>query len=403
MKRYLLLTGFLFSVMTCFSQNSYREVTLAELMKKKKSGDKNMIIVDVRTRGEYGDSSRSKNANIGRIKGAVNIPLQELMSDSQAIHRFDSFKDKDIYLICSHSYRSRAVSNMLLRNGFTHVNNTRGGMTEWYRRYDELLPYRNELETSDIHYKDMAPAELLGQLEENKTPLLIGIQNKPRMIWDSATVRLFKYFPLLKQAEYYAFSDSLKVLELVRKEKRPVVLFNMVNTGAAELAEWLNAKGITNSSYLVGGITLLYEYSLDKIGQERTNRYFVSPTSIDFITPSIYCKYFPSNGRNMQIIDVREDSIFNKIVEGVKHSYSHLKGAANFPSYRSMEDFEKIFPDKGKSYLFFNAFGPEGIELADALSKTGYKIKWMIGGYDRWEWFMNNMENFNCQDMLIEK
>jgi hypothetical protein len=41
--------------------------------------------------------------------------------------------------------------------------------------------------------------------------------------------------------------------------------------------------------------------------------------------------------------------------------------------------------------------------MADALTKKGYKISWMIGGLDRWEWYMNNTEDFKCNDRLVEK
>jgi hypothetical protein len=40
--------------------------------------------------------------------------------------------------------------------------------------------------------------------------------------------------------------------------------------------------------------------------------------------------------------------------------------------------------------------------LADALTKMGYKISWMIGGLDRWEWYMNNVEDFKCNDLLVQ-
>jgi rhodanese-related sulfurtransferase len=386
-----------------FAQNNYKEITLMDLMKKKIAGDKNMVIIDVRTRGEYNDTPHGKSGDIGRIRGAINIPLQELMSDSQKIHQFDDYKDKDIYLICSHSYRSRTVSNMLLKNGFKNVNNTRGGMTEWYRRFNELVAYRDQLDQTDINYRNISSAELFSSLGKNNQPMLIGIRNTPRFFWDSGTVLFYKYFPLLKDARYFDLKDSLKLFELVANDKqRPVILFNMVNSGAAEMAEWLKQKGISNASYLVGGINLLYEYAIDNLGKEIAGNFFTTSSAINFLTPSIYCTGRMYRTKTIQAIDLRADSLFNKVTEGVKHDYSHFKGSLNFHFTRGAEEFEKEFPNKNTEYLFFNSFGSDGIELADALTKKGYKVSWMIGGYDRWEWFMNNMENFSCQD-LFEK
>ena len=66
------------------------------------------------------------------------------------------------------------------------------------------------------------------------------------------------------------------------------------------------------------------------------------------------------------------------------------------------EAIEKEFPDKQKEYVFMNEFGGNGMDLAVALTKKGYKITWLNGGFDRWEWYMNNVEDFSCNDLLVE-
>lgn len=383
------------------AQNNYKEVTLPELMQKKRQGGENMVIVDVRSPGEYGDSSRGKSGNIGRIKDAINLNVQELQNDPAAVKKLDSYRDREIYLICSHSYRSRAASNILLKNGFTHVNNVRGGMTEWYRRYNEMAAYRDLLQDQDLSYINLSPAQLLGDLQQHKNILLLGIRNKPRFWWDSATVNYYRYFPLLKNTRYFDFADSLKLLEEVQKEPgRPVVLFNMVNNGAGELAEWLKQKGVPRVAYLVGGINLFFEYSSDLQPPVSTDEWFESQSTIRFITPRGFCN-MPAN-KNVQVVDIRHDSLFNKVNEGVKHNFKHLSGAVNYYAGRGADSFEQAFPDKKKQYVFINAFGSDGILLAADLSARGYKISWLNGGYDRWEWFMNNDEQFGCNNSLVQ-
>jgi len=92
------------------------------------------MLLDVRTPGEYHDSlTRGMHLNIGRIKEAVNMDLNLLRSNPEATKQLDRYREKDVYVICSHSYRSRVVSNRLLANGFSSVTNVRGGMSEWYR------------------------------------------------------------------------------------------------------------------------------------------------------------------------------------------------------------------------------------------------------------------------------
>ena len=168
-KFFILFIICLFFIFSANAQNNYNEVTLPELMNKLEKKDPNMIIVDVRTRGEYHDTSSTyQQTNIGHIKGAINIPLQDFRKDPATVHQLDIYKDKAIYVICSHSYRSRVVSNMLLDSGFTHVNNTQGGMTEFFRRYNELAPFENDFYETSIVYKNIAPSQLLKQLTGNK-------------------------------------------------------------------------------------------------------------------------------------------------------------------------------------------------------------------------------------------
>lgn len=397
----LILCLFILSF-SSMAQNNYNEISLPELMKKKQQGDKNMLIVDVRTKGEYGDTSRSMQSNIGHIKGAINITLQDLQQNPDAVKQLDAFRDKDIYLICSHSYRSRAASNILLKNGFSHVNNVRGGMTEWYRRYDELSPYDTEFLKKGISYKNISPAQLLNELNSGRNVLLLGIRNTPRFWYDSFNLKLYRYYPQFKKTVYFNYADSLKILEEAQKEKgRPIVLFNMLNSGAAELAEWLTTKSIRDISYLVGGENLLYEYVQNKQAAEKTSNFFTMQSGIRFISPPVYCAAITKN-KNIQMVDVRHDSLFNKINEGTKHDFKHLKDAVNFFEGRGTALFEQEFPDRKKEYVLVSDNGIDGLEFADALVKKGYKIYWLIGGLDRWEWYMNNVEDFGCNDFLIQ-
>jgi rhodanese-related sulfurtransferase len=359
--------------------------------------------VDVRSNGEYYDSATSyKQGNIGRIKGAMHIELQELRQNPDAVKKLDAYKDKDVYLICSHSYRSRAASNILLQNGFTHVNNVRGGMTEWFRRYDELSPFKTDFyETSD-KYTNLSPFQLYKKLDAGDKIMLIGISSPPKFFYDSFTVRLYQYSPAFKKTVYFNYADSLQVLEKIRKESpKEVILLNMVNRGAAELADWLTQKGIPNVSYLVGSQTLFYEYVLNKNLAAASDKFLVKKSKISFITPIIYCNDLTSK-KDVLLIDLREDSLFNKVNEGTKYNFKHLKDAINFPETKGEALFIKQFPDKKKEYILMSEHGIDGLELADALTKQGYTIHWLIGGQERFEWYMNNVESFDCMSELVE-
>ncbi|MGH2646697.1 MAG: rhodanese-like domain-containing protein, partial [Ginsengibacter sp.] len=312
MKPIFLTIIFSFLFLFGHSQKAYNEVTLPELLQSLEKKDPNMILVDVRTPGEYYDSSSIyQQSNIGHIKGAINIPLQEFRKDPATVHQLDAYRDKDIYVICSHSYRSRVVSNLLLDSGFQHINNTRGGMTEFFRRYNEVEPLETDLYETGINYKNIAPSQLIEELRTKKNPLLINVSNKPNYFWDSANIVFNKYFPAFKNAVSFNYADSLKILEIAKKETgRPLVLFNSINYGAAELARWITQKGIPNVSYLVGGTNLFYEYVANENLLPLVDKFIQMNSKIHFITPSVFCNKM-SVLNNTKIIDLRHDTVFN--------------------------------------------------------------------------------------------
>ena len=198
----------------------------------------------------------------------------------------------------------------------------------------------------------------------------------------------------------YNYADSLKILLRVKNENRPIVLFNNTNYGAAELANWLTQRGVENVSYLVGGTPLLYEYAVNENLIAGANKYLKKNSTINFITPSFYCDNM-SGQNNAKIIDLRHDTVFNQITNGAKYNYRHLKEANNYFEGKGAEEFQRQFPDKKINYAFVSENGIDGLELADALTKKGYKINWIMGGMQRWEWYMNNVETFKCMDYLV--
>lgn len=404
MKKFLHLLLCLFGIATITNaQNNYNEISLPALMEKKQQGDNNIVIVDVRTKGEYCDTvSRNKQSNIGRIKDAINIELRELQQNPEAIKQLEPYKDKEIYLICSHSYRSRSASNILLKNGFNHVNNVQGGMTEWFRRYDELAPYREQFYETANSYKNISPGQLLNLLSSGEKVQLIGITNTPRFFWDSATVRFYQYYPSFKNAAYFSYADSLKILEQAQRAKgKSIVLFNMVNNGAAETTDWLTQKGIPNAAYLVGNSNLFYEFFRNKNPAQKTSKFIGLKSNINFITAPNYCGKLEAG--NLVLVDLRHDSLYNKVNKGTKHDYKHLANSVNFFEKNGVDQFEKQFTDKKKNYVFISENGVDGLALADDLTKKGYTISWLIGGLQRWEWYMNNVEDFGCNDSLVKE
>lgn len=81
------------------------------------------VLLDVRTKAEYEGTA---NPNFGTLKGAINIPIQEL---SGRLSELEKYKDKEVLVFCSHSHRSPQAAYLLSQNGYAKVINMSGGMS----------------------------------------------------------------------------------------------------------------------------------------------------------------------------------------------------------------------------------------------------------------------------------
>jgi rhodanese-related sulfurtransferase len=81
------------------------------------------LLLDVRTEAEYEGRTEPY---FSRIKGSVNIPLQEL---SQRLAELEKYKEREVLVICSHSHRSPQAAYLLGQQGFKKVANLSGGLS----------------------------------------------------------------------------------------------------------------------------------------------------------------------------------------------------------------------------------------------------------------------------------
>lgn len=82
-----------------------------------------VVLLDVRTKEEFEGRA---DPNFGRLKNAINIPIQEL---DTRVGELKTFKNREIIVYCSHSHRSPRASYSLTQNGFKKVTNMAGGMS----------------------------------------------------------------------------------------------------------------------------------------------------------------------------------------------------------------------------------------------------------------------------------
>lgn len=101
-----------------FGNKKYTNINGEELQKMVKE-NKGVVILDVRTTGEF----RS-----GHIPKSKNIPVQEL---SSKVSTLDSYKDDEVIVYCASGARSASAAKSLSKNGFNKVYNLNGGVSSY--------------------------------------------------------------------------------------------------------------------------------------------------------------------------------------------------------------------------------------------------------------------------------
>ena len=86
---------------------------------KKGMNDKDAVIIDVRTAGEF---------NSGKLKGARNI---DIMGSGFMAQIQNLPKDKKYYLYCRSGSRSGQACEVMGKMGFQNLNNMAGGIISW--------------------------------------------------------------------------------------------------------------------------------------------------------------------------------------------------------------------------------------------------------------------------------
>lgn len=100
--------------------NGYENATVKHAHEHWQAGSKSpvpFVFLDVRTAEEYAD---------GHVDGSLLIPVQELEGRLREVP-----KDKRVYLYCRSGKRSAAAANILVKAGFTNIENIEGGINAW--------------------------------------------------------------------------------------------------------------------------------------------------------------------------------------------------------------------------------------------------------------------------------
>ncbi|HEX3768333.1 MAG TPA: rhodanese-like domain-containing protein, partial [Puia sp.] len=221
-----------------FDNTIYKAVYLNEAFHLMDSMQ-NYLLLDVRSPGEYADTSRATALNIGRIRGSVNITIDSVPARMAELAKY---KDQPVFIYCSHSQRSRRVSKLLAENGFKKVYNINGGMTLLNESDSQDFPYKDKVLTTRLAYKNIDSKDALHFIKN--TPGLVIIDIRTPAEFESRDTLQQNNIGHLKNALNFpqsVFAEKLSTSQI--SVNSPVLLYDRNGYNSMDVVDILKAKG----------------------------------------------------------------------------------------------------------------------------------------------------------------
>ena len=346
----------------------------------------NFLLLDVRSPGEYADTSRATALNIGRFKGSVNISIDSIHAHMEELRKY---KDQPIFIYCSHSQRSRRVSKLLADSGFLKVYNINGGMTLVNEYDNKQFPYKNKMLVTHTSYKNIASMDAFNLIQDKPDLLIIDIRSEQEFAGKDS----------LKQNNIGQLKNAINIPQALFTEKlisfhfantRPVLLYDLRGVNSMDVVELLRARGFTRIYNLFGGLEdFICDHALMENG---FNPLIADPPSWRMLDTKAFIDLL-SERQNLVILDARTIEEFNNTSTPAYRNLGRIKGAIHVSS---LDTLEKIVEQQEKStrFLVYGSNKDFGYLVCQALMNQGFRqVNFLSQGFYEFVWSTANVEN----------
>jgi rhodanese-related sulfurtransferase len=343
----LLLLGLVAQAATAQFKNdniAFRTVYINDLCDSlRKNPDR--LILDVRTPGEFRDTSASASLNIGRLKGAVNIDVNEVKNRLDEIR---AYKDKPVFVICSHSQRSRVCSKLLADSGFTHVINVNGAMTEFNLLKNLSVPCVSDLYETANKYKLLSPVETARLLSSGKDVFILDVRS------DSAFRGISRDDAVNAQGRLKGATNIPLAALAASLDKVPANLPVLVVADYGRDAN-LAAKMLTDNNYtdirvLFNGMNEWISAPVKEMPQR--NKLWEHNNSFSMINAIEFDELMTARA-NTYVLDVRPAIEFTNKADRSWRNRGHVLNAVNIPAPDLAGRLNELGADKDRDIVVY--------------------------------------------------
>jgi len=384
----LIFTGLLLIAITSNAQfkadNVKYTTVFREELCKTLIANQGYTLLDVRSQGEYDDTSTSGGLNIGHVKNSMHIDIRELPKRWKELL---AYKDKPLFIYCSHSQRSRRASRLLADSGFTKLYNINGGLTDFYNQGIESTPCQGLEIVTTVPYKILSSKEFNAGVKQGKSYHIIDLRSDS--VFRGISTEKTKAEGHFNEAMNLPF-EKLKTTSAIAVPAKPILLVDEYGDESPKAAKLLLDKGYKDISILFDGMDGWVDYTTntrDKIVVKSTRNISYTLLAADDFNKMM------ANKKEFTLIDVRTKEEFNNASKNYWQNVGQIKGAVNIP-VTELKTNNSLPPSKDAVIILygFNA-QPEIFEAAKWLNDQGYKnVSILQGGIWSLRWTSHNIK-----------
>lgn len=368
-----------------FDNTIYKAVYLNEAFHLMDSMQ-NYLLLDVRSPGEYADTSRATALNIGRIRGSLNITIDSVPA---RLAELTKYKDQPVFIYCSHSQRSRRVSKFLAENGFKKVYNINGGMTLLNESDTRDFPYKDKVLTTNLAYKNIDSRDAFHLIKS--TPGLVIIDIRSPAEFASADTLQQNNIGHLKNAFNFpqpVFAEKLNSSQI--PVNSTVLLYDRNGYNSMDVVDILRAKGFTSIYNLFEGLEgFMSDYRLN---HEQIRELVAEVPPYQLIDPET-CIDLLEKHPDAVILDTRPVDEFNNKASMGHANLGRMKGAIHLESPDSLENII-LQKDRSTTMLVYGGGSDSGAIICRELIRKGFLHVYLLSqGLYHFVWSTANIEN----------
>lgn len=333
----------------------------------------NAVLLDVRSKGEYEDTSTFYGLNIGRLKNTVHLDINEMNTRWRELL---PYKDKTMYVMCSHSQRSRRVSKMLADSGFTNIVNVNGGLTTYNLLSSVNDVCKDRLYETNNKYTLVSPLGLCDFMAKNKDAFILDVRGDSAYRGIHADERQ-NMLGKLNGSVNIPLATLRTSTDGVPKGKKILVVDNF-GGDAPQAAAVLAASGYSDINVLFNGMDMLT--TLPEQQRGCTGKLVARTVKYQVLAADDFDELM-NRDKAIAVIDVRPAEEFNNQSKQAFRNVGHVRNAINIP-ITEMDQRSAEVGNKSKPVVLyhFSGGGSDAFAAARKLTDLGYKNVYVLAG-----------------------